>query len=62
MVRKSQLVGSAAQLRKASAAYADRRRRAGWRRVAVWVPEDRIEELKAFADALGHAIDDASMR
>lgn len=42
----------AAQLKQNSAAYADRRQKAGWRRVAVWVPEDRVADLKAFVDRL----------
>jgi hypothetical protein len=36
-----------AQVRKASATYAERRQRAGWRRIAVWVPDDRVDELRA---------------
>lgn len=42
----------AGQVRKASAGYANRRRQEGWRRVAVWVPDDRVEELKAFVAQL----------
>lgn len=41
------------QVRKASATYAARRQSEGWRRVAVWVPEDRMDDLRAFVEALG---------
>ena len=42
----------AARLKQNSAAYADRRQKAGWRRVAVWVPEDRVADLKAFVEQI----------
>lgn len=42
-----------ADMRRNSETYADRRRKAGWRRVAVWVPEDRVDDLRAFVDEIG---------
>ena len=40
-------------LKRNSATYAQRRQKAGWRRVAVWVPEDRVDDLRSFVDEIG---------
>ena len=40
-------------VKRNSATYTDRRQKAGWRRVAVWVPEDRVADLRAFAEEIG---------
>ena len=37
-----------AQVRRASATYAAGREAEGWRRIAVWVPAERVDELRAF--------------
>lgn len=46
--RKVSLSDRPAQVRKASATYAARREEDGWRRIAIWVPADRVDELRAF--------------
>lgn len=44
-----------AQVRQASAKYAERRQREGWRRIAVWVPEADVERVKKFAAQCGES-------
>lgn len=59
--RNLRLSDRPAQVRKASATYAARRQQEGWRRIAVWVPEDRVDELRAIVTQM-HVIDERQTR